>query len=99
MQGVHMLKMGLGSKGDPVGIRNNLKAHVDLWSAVVRQAASGQKVQASKKMQQLSKKTATGGGGGGGSPAAHKRAPRACTQQVRSRRLHGLAVGGRRKRV
>ena len=70
MQGVHMLKMGLGSKGDPVGIRNNLKAHVDLWSAVVRQAASGQKVQASKKMQQLSKKTATGGGGGGGARAA-----------------------------
>ena len=57
VQGVRMLTMGLSQKGDPVGIRKNLKAHIDLWLAVAKHAANGRKAEATKKMQNLSKKT------------------------------------------
>lgn len=58
LEGVRMLSMGLGAKGDPVGIRNNISAHANLWLAVVKHAAAGQRAATGKKMQQLSKKTA-----------------------------------------
>ena len=45
LAGTQMVAMGLAASGDPVGIRKNLAARVDLWLAVTKHAASGQQLQ------------------------------------------------------
>ena len=51
--GVKMLAMGLSAAGDPVGIRTNMSARVEMWIALVKQAAgaSKSKLQAKSKQQ------------------------------------------------